>query len=109
MDRLLQNRSVEAPTSKGCSWPFAVGHSRASGISDPVASNKVVLPAPPGRYVHEICTPADFDQLALNLLTAQSTRSTSNCWRIGATCIDTSSPSHLPSMALPKGASLLMT
>ena len=45
----------------------------------------------------------------VNVLAAQRTLSTSNCCRTGATCIDTSSPSHLPSMALPKGASLLMT
>ncbi len=45
-----------------------------------------------------------------NSHTGQSTRSTSNCCRTGApTCIATSSPSHLPSMAFPKGASLLMT
>ena len=47
--------------------------------------------------------------IRVNLLEAQSTRSTSNCCRFGATCNDTSSPSHLPNMALPKGASLLMT
>ena len=49
------------------------------------------------------------DHFGVNLLAAQCTRSTSNsCW-IEAICIDTASPSNLPSMALAKGASLLMT
>jgi hypothetical protein len=53
--------------------------------------------------------PVISDLFGVNVLAAQSTRSTSNCCRMEAICIDTSSPSHLPSMALPKGASLLMT
>ena len=49
------------------------------------------------------------DHFSANLLAAQCTRSTSKCCRVGATSIVTSSPSHLPSMALHSGASLLMT
>ena len=47
--------------------------------------------------------------LTAAMLAAQSTRSTSNRCRLGAACSDTSSPTHFPSRALPRGASLLMT
>ena len=61
------------------------------------------------QSVVKVSGPVVSDQSGVNLPAAQWTRSTSKCCRIGATCIDTSSPSLLPNMALPKGDSQLMT